>query len=249
MAADWSTVSAEGLRDGVVAGLGLAAAWLVGNRISVRWNLRQKEREQDLDAVGRFYATYGEFFAVWKLWSSFPDRGGRVDAPDSERRELLHRSAAMEGALEALLVKLAVERDLDVPARADLARFREGLQCLRESIEKGSVLRTRSSDEGGRKPGQEWKAQGGLAYAALKELAGKVAAIASSAPRRRPDTSSRIPGDVKEVTTSASYRRSWWKQPAAGGPEPAEESSRPPVAAPPASLRHETTPPRIETET
>lgn len=213
MAIDLTDEFAKGLPDAVIAAASLAAAWLVGHRVSVHWNLRQKERELDLDAVQKFYSTYGEFFAVWKIWSSFPhDETGRVTAPGDQRRSLLERAAAMEGALETFLVKLAVERQLDDRAKSVLARFREGLQCLRESIERDLTLRTRASGA----TGQEWKAQGGknrtpgYAYAALKSLAGEVALIATAVPHRSSDERARVASDVTALTTSARYRHGWW---------------------------------------
>ena len=78
MAVDVSDEFARGLPDAAVAAASLAAVWLFGHRVSVHWNLRQKQRELDLAAVQQFYSTYGEFFAVWKLWSSFPQENGRV---------------------------------------------------------------------------------------------------------------------------------------------------------------------------
>jgi hypothetical protein len=138
----------------------------------------------------------------------------KIVAPPEQRKALLERAAAMEGALEALLVKLAMERKTDGQDRRVLACFREGLQCLRESIEKEVSLRTRGE---GSTP-REWAAQGGTdggpgqAYAAFKDLAGRVALIATSTPERSlsrdPDETGRA---VREVTTSAKYRYCWWE--------------------------------------
>jgi hypothetical protein len=113
----------------VVAAGTLAAGWGVTQRISARWDRVRKERELDLAAVTQFYATYGEFFVIWKIWTTFPPRDGKVLAPDEQRRQLVARAAAMEGSLEALLIKLAVERKLKDKDKSVLPRFREGLQC------------------------------------------------------------------------------------------------------------------------
>ena len=47
----------------------VALAWAVGNRLSAKWGLWQKRREQAHAAANDFYRLYGEFFAVWKLWN------------------------------------------------------------------------------------------------------------------------------------------------------------------------------------
>ena len=93
---------------------------------------------------------------------------------------------------------------------------------LRESIEDEVPLRVNRGQ--GSKPG-DWlaipggpQAQAhkdggpGQAYAAIKDLAGRVALIATWAPRRRsrdrdPDMVGQV---VRDVTTSARYRGSWW---------------------------------------
>jgi hypothetical protein len=49
----------------------LAAGWLVTQRISTKWDLYRRRRELDLTAVTQFYATYGEFFVIWKIWDNF----------------------------------------------------------------------------------------------------------------------------------------------------------------------------------
>ncbi len=52
---------------------------LVGNRLSVMWAIRQKRRELQLSAASQFYQLYGEFFAVWKLWSAIKDKAVPTD--------------------------------------------------------------------------------------------------------------------------------------------------------------------------
>lgn len=110
----------------------LTAGWLVTQRISADRDLYRKRRELDLAAVTQFYSTYGECFAISKIWTTYPrvstdGAGVTVQAPPEERRALLKRASAMEGALEALLVKFAVERRTEEEDRVILARFREGL--------------------------------------------------------------------------------------------------------------------------
>jgi uncharacterized protein with ACT and thioredoxin-like domain len=52
-----------------VALLTLLLGWLVGTRITSRWEEDKKRRELRLEALSRFYELYGEFYAVWKLWA------------------------------------------------------------------------------------------------------------------------------------------------------------------------------------
>src|SRR3954465_12288613 len=85
----------------------LGAGWLVGQRLTYQWNLRQKRRESDLATAQDLQRLYGDFFPVWKQWN--PAAGG---ADEVYRRELLRRAAEGEGLLERVLVKLATERRL-----------------------------------------------------------------------------------------------------------------------------------------
>jgi hypothetical protein len=109
----------------------LALSWLVGSRLTYRWNVRQKSREFQLSASQQFYVAYGEFFAVWKLWN----RLDRTAAEFSDRRWELHkRAAAAEAIVEGTLVKLCSELNLDDDQINTLGRFRQAFQQLREVI-------------------------------------------------------------------------------------------------------------------
>lgn len=124
----------------VVALLTLSLGWFVGNRLTAHWDERKKRREMDLLALGVFYEIYGQFFAIWKLWSgvltSLP--------PDEEfRRGLLERAAEAEGRLESLLVRLASERKLSARDCTLLGCLRQGFQSLRESVRDSEDLRSR----------------------------------------------------------------------------------------------------------
>jgi hypothetical protein len=126
------------------SGIGLLVlTWFIGQRLSYQWSVREKRRELQLVSLQQFYAAYGEFFAVWKLWN----RLSHDDTEYSERRwELLKRSAAAEATIEGTLVKLSVElnlQDTDVEA---LGRFRQAFQQLRESIRNDVRLPWHSGD-------------------------------------------------------------------------------------------------------
>src|SRR5713226_7399393 len=92
--------------------VGSALAWVVGAQVSYFWDDRRRKRDSDLTAMSSFYKLYGEFFATWKLWSSYKRYGDRVPTPEYMQWTLLERASAVEGGFEALFVKLASERDL-----------------------------------------------------------------------------------------------------------------------------------------
>ena len=73
-------------------------AWAVGNRLSARWAMRQKRREETRVAANEFYRLYGEFFAVWKLWNYSLDDTDYSDKT-AQRWELLKRAAAAEAGV------------------------------------------------------------------------------------------------------------------------------------------------------
>ena len=75
----------------------LDLTWLVGQKLTYQWNIRQKRGEFQLSALQQFYAAYGECFAVWKLWNR-----RNPDLTNAEERswELHRRAAAAEAAVE-----------------------------------------------------------------------------------------------------------------------------------------------------
>ena len=65
----------KGLISGASGLVLLVLTWLIGQRLSYEWGVRQKRRELQLASLQEFYGAYGEFFAVWKLWNRLdPDR-------------------------------------------------------------------------------------------------------------------------------------------------------------------------------
>ena len=61
MSLDWSAEFPKAFSNAAVALVTLAVG-------SLYWTIRQKKRESLLATTDQFYAAYGEFFAVWKLW-------------------------------------------------------------------------------------------------------------------------------------------------------------------------------------
>jgi hypothetical protein len=121
--------------------VGLGVGWLVGQRLTYQWNLRQKRRESELATAQDLQRLYGEFFAVWKVWNAAA-RGQVASAP----QDLLWRAAEAEGLLERVLVKLATERRLTPGDRDTLGKFRQAYQRLRGAINAGEPLGWTSSD-------------------------------------------------------------------------------------------------------
>lgn len=121
----------KGLISGASGFVLLVLTWLIGQRLSYEWGVRQKRRELQLASLQEFYGAYGEFFAVWKLWNRLDPK----DASHGERRwELLKRSAAAEAILEGMFVRLSVELELKDADISALGRFRQAFQQLRQSI-------------------------------------------------------------------------------------------------------------------
>ena len=141
----------------------LALGWFFGQRFTYLWNVRQKRREFQLAASQQFYAAYGEFFAVWKLWNRL-DRG--TASFDERRWELHKRAAAAEAIIEGTFVKLSSEIALNSDDIQMLGRFRQGFQHLREAIRENYTL--------------PWSSSEHPEYKAFKTLAVRFAALLGS---------------------------------------------------------------------
>lgn len=198
----------EALPSLLVVVVTLGTGWLITQRVSARWDFKRRRRELDLAALAQFYQAYGTFFSVWKVWTCHPEVEGFIEISDESRQDLLDRASAVEGSMEALFVKLAVERNLTDAEQIDLACFREGVQCLRESIEKRVHVQTRGPEA------LTWSTAdgrgGGLPYNSFKRLAGRVALIASSAKTGKADPR-RVQQAMINTTSSAPYRENWWE--------------------------------------
>jgi hypothetical protein len=158
----------------VKAGLNLSIAlvtlglgWLIGQGLTVNWNLIQKRRETDINNVQQFYSLYGDFKEVSKTWRVIKRKTSSLVLPSDSRWSLLVRACAIESKNETILVKLATERHLDAAALNDLGLFRQALQKLRESIRDDVEVPFASR---------------GPEYVFFNDLAAKVALIVSSSP-------------------------------------------------------------------
>lgn len=176
----------------------LLAGWLVGQRLTYQWNLRQKRRESDLATAADLQRLYGDFFAVWKQWN--PAAGGGDEA---YRRDLLRRASDGEGLLERVLVKLATERRLSAGDREALGQFRHAYKQLRYAIDKDKKL--------------GWHFDAHPEYLAFKRLGAAVALIVHREPGRAEVTPDEAFTALRDITSNR-HSKTWTGELPAGGP-------------------------------
>lgn len=176
----------------------LALGWFIGNRLGMRWNLRQKRRELDLTAARNFYALYGEFFATWKMWNYFTRDVGADGLQGASRWELLTRACQAEGRLESLFVTLVCERQLTDTDIATLGQFRQLYQQLRESIRDNVALAWDSSQDSD--------------YLNFKSLATKVASLLTGESIAELSTGYSGADAVKRITSNQWETRWGWSR-------------------------------------
>jgi hypothetical protein len=143
---------------------------VVANLVASTWQDARKLRELDMQALEELYSLYGEFIAIWK-------ESRRCQ--DAERASQLHgRACAVEGRLEALLVRVAAERPLYPKDVQQLGALRQVFQRLRESLQPDSHKDGQAV--------QTWKTATAPGYVALKALTTNVAGLlAAPRPRQR----------------------------------------------------------------
>jgi hypothetical protein len=169
----------------------LALGWLVGQRLTYVWSVRQKRREFQLSISQQFYVAYGEFFAVWKLWN----RLDRTAAAFEDRGWELHkRAAAAEAIIEGTLVKLSSELTLDEEQINGLGRFRQAFQQLRQSIRQNRLL--------------PWSDSENPEYKTFKTLAVRVAALLGKDWQRNPPSSERAGTQLLQITSNR-WEQDW----------------------------------------
>jgi hypothetical protein len=137
--------------------IAVGLAWLVGNRLSFNWDLRRKYRELDVESLQEFYRLYGEFFSLLKLWDSWKRRADTDPTDQTALGHILERATNAEGRLEALLLKVASERELGGAEQDVLGAFRQAYQTLRESMREDRAV--------------NWNYSNHEPYAAFKALA------------------------------------------------------------------------------
>ncbi len=163
----------------------LGTGWIIGLRITYYWNIQQKIREQDITISYDFHKLYGEFFAIWKLWSYSLDN---VESAPEERNRLLERACTAEGLVESMIVRLASVRHLSNDEVETLGKFRQAYQSLRQSIRDKKNL--------------GWSSHKNPQYIAFKELSIQVSAlIRYNTSLQKEEMTSRI-NAFKDITSN-----------------------------------------------
>lgn len=172
----------------------LIFAWIFGNKFSAEWGLWQKRREQAQTAANEFYKLYGEFFATWKLWNYHLKELKNTEIWNNIRWDLLKKATVAEAGIEALLVKIASERELSEKEIETMGCFRQGFQQLRQSIRDNEPL--------------DWPRSNCKEYLAFKRLASSVSRLASTVDSTdRP--SALTAQNALEKVTSNHWETSW----------------------------------------
>ncbi|MCK4821023.1 hypothetical protein KA005_34980 [bacterium] len=190
----------ENALSGIIVSLvTLGLGWIVGQRLTVYWAIRQKRRELEISALKEFYRLYGEFFSIWKQWAyCCNSRDDQIDFPRTTRWSLMERACAAEGAMEGIFVTLSCEKQLSGFDIKTLGKFRQAYQSLRESIRDNRDI--------------GWWHQNQPEYLSFKRLAYLTASIIVS------DKSKGGIGDALEKITSNEWENNWvlsnkdWKQ-------------------------------------
>ncbi|MEQ1864623.1 MAG: hypothetical protein ABL996_08210 [Micropepsaceae bacterium] len=192
---------------GPVTAVGLA--WLVGNRISASWALRQRRREQSLATVAEFYRLYGDFFALWKM-CNYAFRDSKHEIEEATLWDLMRRATALEAGGETIMLRISSELTLSEDDVRTLGLFRQGVQLLRLSIVKRRIL--------------GWISSQHPEYQAFKGLSVGVAKLASQVGTKDPPTK-----DVAQTQLRAVTHSKWSKEWTAATAKPAQapEQSEP----------------------
>lgn len=159
--------------DVIVAVVTIAVTYGLGRLFTDKWDLHQKRREQNLESVRALHDLYGEFKEVLKIWRVAKDKKKPISISSEERWDLLKRACSVEGKTEALVMRLAAERNLGDDQPEQIGMFRQAIQSLRQSIrdDKSSPLGDR-----------------GVEYDLMNELAPRVSSIVTKdLPRTEPD--------------------------------------------------------------
>lgn len=175
----------------------LGLGWLIGQRLTMRWNLLQKRREIDLASVQQFHAIYGEFKEVSKIWRLVkrPCQSATVVVPSDIRWKLLTRACVLESKFETIVAKISTERDLSKEeGTTTLGLFRQALQKVRESIRDDDEIPFNNR---------------GHDYAFFNVLAVKTSAIVSSS---RPVSEPNLLLAIENLFAIASIRRHDFKE-------------------------------------
>lgn len=169
-------------------------ALLVGPWLAARWNVWQKRRELALNSTKEFYKSYGEFFAIWKLWDYSVDALRDVCSPET-RWQLLQRIAAAEAQVESLFVQLAAERPLTSVDCKDIGKFRQIFQTLREAIRHNRKL--------------DWAGSEDPRYLAFKALSCRVAHLIATSHESKGPLKEDAWRSLHDITENQGKQEDW----------------------------------------
>lgn len=179
----------------IVAIITLLGGWLVGMRIADRWDHVKKQRDLDLAALAEFYRVYGEFVAVWKAWAAVKDQRLEIKVSDDTPWKLLERAVAVEGSLEALVVKIAAERELTEKDIDVLAGLRQAYKSLRKEIRADAPAM--------------WLRGNNPQYDALRGCATYVNKLLSKPPPKIPPNERTASDTFKRIADTGAYKDVW----------------------------------------
>ncbi len=112
---------------------------LIFSLLSNKWAKLQKTKELDFGTLKEFESLYGEFFAIYHLWDDYKKKkfdlvGVKEFLGDDFIQRIVEKTYTMEGNMEALLVRIAVEKDLSDKEIDSLGKFRQGFQRARKHV-------------------------------------------------------------------------------------------------------------------
>ncbi|MBH0774719.1 hypothetical protein [Nocardia bovistercoris] len=182
----------------------LVGGWLVSTRIADHWDQIKSRRDGNLAAARDFQVLYGELIATWKTWNNLVGaRASAAAALESARWDCLQRATAAEGAIEALVAKLAADRPLTDAQIDQLGALRQAFKIVRRAI-------------GSDKP-VPWSSSSSEPYLALKKLSAATSVLLTtpSGTGERPDSARAVRAFLR--ITDNRHERNWLTTAAALG--------------------------------
>jgi hypothetical protein len=125
----------------------LLFTWLLGQNILTYWENKKRIKEIDSDLANQFQHLYAEFKTITRLWKAqMVYMIADLKDPKEKQWNLLCRATDAEGKVETILMKLAMERQLDTTECETLGYFRQAYQQLRESLRTSKYIEASYDD-------------------------------------------------------------------------------------------------------
>jgi hypothetical protein len=131
----------------VTGALSLLAA-IIGAGVAANTILRRRG-EMLLAAQERLYELYGEVITIWRLWNSVAEGVTPLmndDNKEQVRRQLYDRAVVANGRVEAILLKLTSEQEMDERTLDMVGKFRQAFAATRKHIRRNQPLPWYSSE-------------------------------------------------------------------------------------------------------